>query len=203
MRSQLQNLAVQDFARGLLKTTCLTVACGSAAMAATITEGVAPAPADFPNTAPGYLLPVGTTSVVGSTSIDLSDPADFFEFQGLTPGSTYTINAYFGTLGEESGLRMQVSNSSGTALGPQATLEGTSPSSSHHAVQSGTVPGDGKVVVDISTLDIEGLGGAYEVDLTTSVPTTPAPGTYGEVVVGLGALTLLWSRLRKKDALGQ
>jgi hypothetical protein len=190
-------LAVQDFARGLLKTTCLTVVCGSAAVAGTITEGTSPAPSDFPNTAPGYLLPVGTTLVTGST---VEESADFFEFQGLQPGSTYTISASFGVLEEEAGMFMQVSNSSNSPLGSAASLEGTSPSGSH-AVRTGTVPSDGKVVVEIAN-DSESGGGAYQVALSSTPATpssTPAPATAGEVVMGLGALRLLWPRLRKKQ----
>jgi hypothetical protein len=82
----------------LLATTCLTVACGVSATAGTITEGVPPAPSDFPNTSPGYLLPVGTTIVNGAVGSRWGetgnfDAADWFEFTGLTAGASYTLTA--------------------------------------------------------------------------------------------------------------
>jgi hypothetical protein len=70
-------------ARTLLAGTCLTSAAGVAS-ASNIVEGVGPAPPDFSNTSPGFLLPAGTTQVYGTvTSVD---PSDWFQFQKL-PGS--------------------------------------------------------------------------------------------------------------------
>ena len=54
-------ISLESFTRGLLSTTCLTVVCGSGAVAGTVTEPLTA----FPNTSPGILLPTGTTVVNG------------------------------------------------------------------------------------------------------------------------------------------
>jgi hypothetical protein len=150
--------SLDSFARGLLATTCLTAACGSTAIAGTINLPNS----DFPNSPTGVLLPVGTTTVTGFAG-ELPGEGGFlneewFEFQGLTPGSSYSLSAQYFPLGDretsgngESGLRMNVFTDSLTPLFSSLSLEGSG------VTVSGVVPSDGFLDIEITTE--QGLGG--------------------------------------------
>lgn len=88
---------LEDFARGLLATTCLSVAFSTSGLASTFTLTFSDQ-----STEPGTLLPVGTTVVngfVGLPPVELGLVSDdWFEFQGLTAGDTYTLTAASWTL---------------------------------------------------------------------------------------------------------
>src|ERR1700743_1332434 len=105
--------AWEEFARVAMATTSLSLAVGGIAGAATITEATPPAPADFPNVSPGFLLPVGTTTVFGAVN-RTSDSQDWFEFQGLQPGQAFSVHGNNIPTNEESGTSMFVYNSSNT-----------------------------------------------------------------------------------------
>src|SRR3954464_5835426 len=84
---------LETFGRALLAGTCLAAA-GGAASAATITEGTLPAPSDFPNTGNGYIVPLGATDVLGQLTIGPTG-VDWFEFEGLLPGSPFVLDYAF------------------------------------------------------------------------------------------------------------
>lgn len=144
--------SLDSFARGLLATTCLTAACGSSAVAGTINLPTS----DFPNTPTGVLLPVGTTAVTGFAGELPSEGGflneEWFEFQGLTPGSSFTLSAQYLPLGPreisgngESGLLMNVFTSSLQPLLLFESLEGSA------GQLNAFVPSDGFLEVEITT----------------------------------------------------
>ena len=214
-----QPKSLESFARGLLATTCLTVACGASAVAGTITEGTTPAPTDFPNSANGYVLPVGTNMVIGGVGAGFGpeggfDPADWFEFTGLTGGASYALSAcqyntecvMNGTLGAENGLRMDIFDDTMTmtTLGSQVTLETLGGNDQPATFNS---PGDGNVVVELlathtPNFGVEGSieaggGGNYKVSLTQNDTSAPEPSTLGGAALGLTGIALAWRRRRK------
>src|SRR5437763_1697086 len=85
---------LETFGRALLAGTCLA-AVGGVASAATITEGTLPAPSDFPNTGNGYIVPLGTTDVIGQLTPSGFSDNDWFEFEGLLPGSPFVLDYTF------------------------------------------------------------------------------------------------------------
>ena len=88
------NPVLDKLTRALLASSCLAGAAGIARADTIISEGLTPAPSEFPNTSPGYLLPVGTTGVngvVGCAECEGGEETNWFEFQGLLPGSSFTI----------------------------------------------------------------------------------------------------------------
>jgi hypothetical protein len=203
--------SVEAFARGLLATTCLTVACSGSAVAGaiTVTEGQGGAPTDFPDSPNGYLLPLGTTVVNGAVGPGQGveggfDPADFFEFQGLTPGSTATFTGVFVPLGNEAGIFYTVFNDIGTVLAV-GSFE-TCCDENNGNTNSITVPGDGNVVFEAYSRRSgeEGGGGghngtaAYQVTLNAEAATTPEPAALGLTGLGLGAVALGWRRKRSR-----
>jgi hypothetical protein len=212
-------ISLESFTRGLLSTTCLTVVCGSGAVAGTVTEPLTA----FPNTSPGILLPTGTTVVNGFIGYKPSEAGfagtDWFEFQGLTPGSSYTLSAAYNPLGSrttsgngESGgtleggltrtpVALNLFNSAQTLLATQS-MENAG------AVVSGTVPGDGVLDVEITApaYGYEGnfaaAGGSfYQVSFAgetgSSGSSAPEPGTLAPVGLALAG-ALAWSRKRRK-----
>ena len=200
---------LESFARGLVATTCLTVACGATAMAGTIvTEGTPPGTAPyFPTSPNGYLLPVGTTEVVGILGELPGETGDFtnkswFEFQGLTPGGSYTITGLT-EAGDTLGLKFL--DDSGT---PGMQLAGSpldlGESAGGTAFSSLSAPADGKLVVEMFS-GLEGGGEPFQVNLTQNPvemgpveggSTVPEPSTIAGVGLGLGAFTLAWRRKR-------
>lgn len=178
---------LEKFTRGLMATTCLTVACGASAVAGTITEGTPPAPNLFPTTSPGYLLPLGTTVVNGFAGVE-TGPA-FFEFQGLTSGASYTLTGQ--TPNAENGLSLFFGPDTNIA---QFALEigeaGGNPLS-----QVFTAPSDGDVVVEVFQ-DFENGVQDFTVTLSQNSSGVPEPSTFAGVGMGLGALGLAWRRRR-------
>jgi hypothetical protein len=137
--------SLDSFARGLLATTCLTAACGSTAVAGTVNLPNS----DFPNSPTGVLLPVGTTTVTGFAGELPSEGGflneDWFEFQGLTPGSSYTLSAQYLPLNAEAGLFMNVFTNSLQPILLNESLEGSG------GTLNGFVPSDGFLDVEITT----------------------------------------------------
>ena len=172
--------------RALLASTCLTAAGGSTASAATIIEGAGGAPVDFTGASPGDLLPVGTNIVQGTKLSQADD--DWFEFQGLVPGSPFSLTAFFVPSGAEVGLRVNLFDTSNNSLGT-GSLEGGG------AALVGTVPGDGRIRTQIASCNCFNDTGAYEVDLTASAD-VPEPATLGTVGLALAG-GLAWRRRRR------
>ena len=184
-----KNRRLKKLARHLLATTCLTAGAAALANAQVVTEGVPPAPADFGNTfGAAYLLPDGTTQVNGTVEFG-SDPADFFTFQGLEAGSTFSFTAS-STLTRV--IDLDLFNSTDTQLGSTDSF-----SSTESAVGSGTVPTDGTLTFEPF---IPGAGEGirtYSVDLTAT-SASPEPGTLGVMGLGLAAGAALVRRRKKK-----
>lgn len=195
--------SLENFARGMLATTCLTVACGATAMGGTITEGTSPAPSPFPTTPNGYLLPLGTTQVSGQVigGEGANNPA-YFEFQGLVGGASYTLSGESPDYGNFKGLvvymyhdGMGVGNTSDN-IGVLDFGEGDAPP------QVFTAPADGNLVVEAKDFQETGLQ-TYTVSLNQNETgpveggsTVPEPSTLAGVGLGLGALSLAWRRRR-------
>lgn len=174
-----QTVSLDTFARRLLATTCLTMAAGTAVQAGTVTEST-----DFDNSSPGFILPGGTTVVNGRVDCRFcGDDEDWFQFQGLLPGSSFTL-----TFENQpaSFLRafLDIFNSSGTILGEGAIFE----SGSRQFL--GTVPTDGTLRVRIG--GIEEGGGAYSVSLNE----VPEPATLAPAGLALAG-ALAWRRLQR------
>jgi hypothetical protein len=199
--------SLENFARGLLATTCLTAACGSTALAGTINLPNS----DFGNSSPGVLLPTGTTLVnafVGDLASEQGDlNPEWFEFQGLTPGATYNLSAVYDPLGPrgtsgngENGVRMNVFTNSQTPLFTNLSLEGNG----GEAAVSGVVPSDGFLDIEItgerafSNTELAGRGSFYQVGLSVEGSTTPEPATFAQMGAGLAvaAGALMWRRKR-------
>lgn len=180
------------FTKTLLTTTCLGVAASGGAQATTIliVEGTSPAPADFPNSSPGYLLPVGTNLVQGQLHSASGDNDDFFEFQFLMPGSSFSVLGTYNPLGQERQVSYQVFNPNGTSLGI-ATLEGEG------GLVSGTIPNSGNLIVDVS-FSSQGSP-SYQIALSAEVASTPEPA-FGPVAGLALASALAWKRKRDADA---
>lgn len=172
-------MSLKKFARGLLATTCLTVAAG-AAQAGTFTETT-----DFGNTyAAATSLPPGT-DVVNGTLTWPGDMDDFVRFSGLV-GTSYTL-----TETNASGLFSQLSVfSSSNGVTPIGGPVGVGSSGSNSV--SGAIPGDGVLIVDVH--NGEGSGG-YSLNLQTSG--VPEPSTLGGVGIALAA-SLAMRRRQKK-----
>ena len=181
----------ENFMRGLMATSCLTAACGASAVAGTITEGTPPAPDTFPTSAPGYLLPLGTTLVNGfvPASIGEGGPPAFFEFHGLAPGSSYTLT---GSTGAEDGVEL--------LFGPDTNRSqfflDIGESGANPVIQNFTGPADGNVVVELFQCCEQGSH-PFSVGLVDNTP-TPEPSTIGDVGLGLGlgVIALAWRRRR-------
>lgn len=214
--------SLENFARGLLATTCLTVACGTSGLASTVTltEGAQETPL-------GALLPTGTTIVDGfiAGGVEGAPSADWFEFQGLTPGSSYTLTGMYDPLGRrdmsgngETGLRMGVFTDTLTPLFPHQSLETADGGTG--AQFMGTIPSDGNLEVEIYTRGMEGApsdtvlrsiavegsvegvlpGSFYQVQLTQPTSeggsTVPEPASLTTAGLALAG-ALAWSRKRR------
>jgi len=181
--------SLQKLARTLLATTCLTGASSGVALGSVITEGLSPAPGDFPNTANGYALPVGTTQVNGAISLT-TDPADWFEFTGLLGGSSFSLRATAPGTAYSDNLTLQ-SDTSVNIAGPIDFSHGNPAN-----LGPLTVPADGNLVVGIT--QGEG-GGNYTIILNgTLAPTgTPEPATFAGVGLALAG-ALAWRRKRSQ-----
>lgn len=207
--------------RSLLASTCLTLACGSAASAGTITEGTSPAPGNFPTTINfsnltelgPFVLPVGTNEVIGTSGIvsENGDTADWFEFQGLTPGFNFTLTALQNPRAEN-GLRIQLFDTTSASIGSANHINtGFSPNlpsleGGSGVTFTGTVPTDGKIITDVLEFFngnpniVNGFKdhGGYDVTLSTAAA-TPEPATLadGGLALAAAAAALAWRRKRK------
>jgi hypothetical protein len=213
--------SLENFARGLLATTCLTMAGSTAAQASTVTLlfGTQTSPL-------GAQLPTGTTIVDGFVGASPYEggfsPADWFEFQGLTPGSSYTLTGSYDPLGKfaesgngESGLRMSVFTDTATPLFLDQSLE-TANRGGTGAQVMGTIPGDGNLEVEISepvgppaesvlrSFQVEGTlergGSYYQVQLTQNAEvgsTVPEPASLTTAGLALAG-ALAWRRKRRQ-----
>ena len=169
--------ALKKFARHLLTTTCLTAAAAGVASAGTINESSVPG-ADFGNTfGVANVLPVGTDGVIGG--VNTSDN-DFFRFSGLLGGGAYTLTGVYTGFATYSIL-----NSSQGVLNP---------GQSNPASFSGTIPGDGILVVSVQ--QNEQLG-TY--DLTLAAPQAPGGVPEPATLTGVGlGLAGAWALRRKR-----
>jgi hypothetical protein len=165
--------SLKKIARELLATTCLTAVAGGTAFATTVNEST-----DFGNTfANTTQLPVGSDVVNGSINFT-SDPADFIRFIGLAPNLPFTLSGFnvFGT-----NNKTVLSSSNSVIAGPTDVS----------LPLSGTVPGDGILIVDVNN-NIE--GGTYS--LTLNAALAPEPSTL--TGVGLALAAALGLRCRQK-----
>jgi hypothetical protein len=188
-----KNAGLKMLARHLLAIACLTVGAAALAHAQVITEGTPPAPADFGNTfGAAFLLPDGTTQVNGSVELG-SDTADFFTFQGLEAGSSFSFTA---TSTGNRAIGLDLFNSSDTQIGSSDLF-----AMAQSASGSGTVPTDGTLTLDLFVSgSVEGIR-PYQVNLTAT-DATPEPGTLGAMGLGVAAGAVLWRRRRKMQIPG-
>jgi hypothetical protein len=174
--------SLKKFARGLLATTCLTIASSGAARAGTYTEA-----ADFSNSSlTPFVLPSDTNIVTGTLFFS-TDTADWVEFTNLLGGSLFTLNAttptsfFFPTVNVLDDKQAQVAGPGAFSSGSDANLG------------PALVPADGNLIVGVSTAGTEGAAG-YTITLNAQ-QSVPEPGTLGSV--GL-ALAFLWRRKRNR-----
>jgi hypothetical protein len=173
--------AVDKVARTLLASTCLTAASG-AAVAGVINESTFAQGGDFPGTFPGSLLPVGTTVVDGTLT---ANDTDFFEFQGLVANTAWSITVH----SSYEGAFFDVFNSADTSLASRTiNLETGSD------VLSGTVPGNGDLVVELANPSTPVID--YQAVITSTLTPEPAPWA-GTGLALAGALA--WRRKRLKS----
>jgi hypothetical protein len=214
--------SLENFARGLLATTCLTMAGSTVARASTVTllfgtqeTPLGPSFGPSVTTVDGF---VGELPSEGGFS-----PRDWFEFTGLTPGSSYTLTGSYDPLGRfaesgngESGLRMSVFTDTLTPLFVNQSLETASRGGTGAQVM-GTIPGDGNLEVEIyvsggppaasviRSLQVEGIGeggerggSSYQVQLTQNAEvgsTVPEPASLTTAGLALAG-ALAWRRKR-------
>jgi hypothetical protein len=181
-----KNPILDKLSRALLAGSCLTGMAGIAT-ASTIIQGVPPAPAEFPTNFPGYLLPLGTTQVIGTLPgcIDCEGAGEqpaWFEVQGLVSSSPFTVTSCC-----ENDAFYEVLDSSGGFLGVSDFESG--------ATLNGTVPTDGNLVFLVG----EECGNcsspqSYEVTLSDTA-SVPEPSTLAMAGLALAG-ALAWRRKR-------
>jgi len=189
----------EEFARVAMATTSLGLAVGGVAGASTITEGTPPAPAQFPGSFPGFVLPVGTTTVLGTIP---QATEEWFEFQGLQPGQAYSVHG--SVTANEEGTRLFVYNSSDTLIAGGPGGLGFHIGEFGGATAAGTIPSDGKLILE--TTQPMGPGTAtYDIVLTaplappstsTSVPAA-SPWSLSALGIGLALTGGLASRSKR------
>lgn len=167
--------------RSLLAGTCLTVACGTTAVAGTITENSGPTGEFGKGLGSATVLPVGTTSVEGFLNRSLSDAVDFFEFQGLASGTSFFLEGF-----GEGVMFTDVVNSSSEFIAEGPISSGL----------TGTIPGDGNLIVEMQ-LGGENSSGFYGVRLEAQLNAVPEPSALIPTALGAAGL-LAWRRRRKK-----
>jgi hypothetical protein len=180
------NPVLDKLARALLASTCLAGAVGVARADSIIYEGAAPAPLQFPTTSPGYLLPVGTFAVAGGVmecECEGSEDTNWFEFQGLLPGSHFTIS----NSTEASGGFSVYSTTPSLLTG--CGFEGCS--------TSGAVPQDGDLVIATFTECSECGVQQYEIELDAPLDGAPEPSTLATAGLALAG-ALVWRRRRSR-----
>ena len=183
-----KNPVLDKLARALLASSCLAGAAGIANASTIITEGIPPAPALFPISPPGYILPLGTTRVNGTLcdgECGATEDVNFFEFQGLLPASSFVITPV--SSGFEGGY--EVLSSTPVDLG------GCNFESGCHV--SGAVPANGKLVIETFAECGECGTVTYQINLTASLAPTPEPSTLAAVGLALAG-ALAWRRRRTR-----
>jgi len=185
-----KNPVIDKLARALLASSCLTGAAGIATASTIITEGIAPAPAEFPVSAPGYILPVGTTEVIGTlngcSECGVGEDVNWFEFQGLLPSASFD----FSPCCEGEGTSYSVFNTTMDNLG-NCNLEAG-------CDVIGAVPTNGKLVVRVVAECGECGTQNYQLSLTSALaPGTPEPSTLATAGLALAG-ALAWRRKRTR-----
>jgi MYXO-CTERM domain-containing protein len=184
-----KNHAMDKLARALLATTCLTGASGVAsATAIVVVEGQGSAPTDFPNSSPGYLLPVGTTEVQGQLH-GTTDTKDWIEFQDLAPGQGFSLHGFYTPLHQEKGVTFQTFTTSNVQFG-NSSLEGMG------RPINGIIPSNGEIIVEIQFAQTGSP--AYEFEMTANVD-MPEPSTLATAGLALAG-ALAWRRKRSQRA---
>jgi hypothetical protein len=149
------------------------------------------------NPATPFLLPLGTSQVIGS--VGGPDDADFFEFQQLVGGSPFTIVAQNTTADATTVIEI-LTDAAVVLIGP-SFLNGTT-----LETFTGTVPVDGNLVVGIGAEEAESGGqnpqggpisSGQNPAVFYSVTLAPEPGTLAILGLGLGGL-LFYQRTRSK-----
>ena len=178
-----QGSRLKKLARHLLATTCLTAAAG-AAHAATVSE-----PPDFGNSfAVATSLPVGTTNVVGT--MPFGDPADYFKFNGLLPGSAFSFDLHLNS--STGGPTLNGQDSSQNSLFSPITLSG----SNTDFFGNGTVPADGMLIISLRQ-SVES-NADYTGSLSAQLAGAPEPGTLATAGIALAGALALRRRLKKQ-----
>ncbi len=185
-----KNPVLDKLARALLASSCLAGAAGIANADSIITEGVAPAPALFPTSSPGYVLPLGTTTVNGALCEGEcgvgTEHVAWFEFQGLLPASTFVVTP-FSSVSVESGY--EVLTSTGGFIN-SCDLEAG-------CTVTGAVPADGKLAIGVFSECGQCGIIPYQINLAASLEPTPEPATLPTVGLALAG-ALAWRRRRTR-----
>jgi hypothetical protein len=173
-------LAVNSFKSTLLASSVLTTI-GFGASATTLMEGVAPAPADFPNTSPGTSIDFSMFQSVTGTLTNVSDQADFFTFTGLTAGDDFSITFTTTAMGSSNSSFLFTADGFSETLGPGSSKTDTG------------VLSDAMLTVGVTdTKSGPGVGTAegYSVTLSESPAGIPEPSTAALFAVGLAGLAV-------------
>jgi hypothetical protein len=177
--------------RSLMASTCLTMVSATGAMATTFNESSAPGGV-FPNTGPGFALPVGTTIVNGSLFGE--NVYNFFEFTGLPAGelAVFGSTSPGGQFGDTfsvftSGLSLLTEGALPTALG---FLDG------------GVVPPDGDLVIGVGSHTETASNYTIEIEVVPThtespgLPGVPEPSGLLGTGLAVAAGALAWRRRR-------
>jgi hypothetical protein len=186
------NSGWERFAHKLLATTCLGLGATGIASASVINEGI-----DFSNSkglgglSGNDVLPIGATQVNGNLGGLVEgftfDDTDWFEFQGLVPGTHFILTGIIHNLeGGLAGFVASTSDSPGTFLGASSLEDGLTSSF------GGTVPADGKIDVNI------GVENSGNMNYTVTLTTTPEPSLLAPAGLALAG-ALAWRRKRKNQ----
>jgi PEP-CTERM motif len=167
---------LKRLARRLLTTTCLTAAAATMAVAGPYTGPYGSTMGTAPD--------VGTSTPV-SGSENVYGQQQWFEFTGLTAGTTITIQDLAGS---GSSLNWALLSDTSVSLASNNLGVGAS------VTPSFSLPGDGNVFVEIVATNESGNNWQVTLNPGTS---TPEPGTLGAVGIGLAGLGALARRRRK------
>lgn len=162
---------LKKLAGRLLATTCLTVATAAIASAS-------------PYTGP-YGHTFGTATDVGlDTPVTgtLAGPGeDYFEFEGLTASDTLSSILTIVNTGGIRDMQVTLFTSTGTTI-----MSGEIVDPGDTASLTGSVPGNGDVVVEIRTFEEPGT--SFSATLSSAVPEPATLSVVGLGLLGLGAL---------------
>jgi hypothetical protein len=174
----------------LLATTCL-IAAGNVAA---IGGGTVAIPEDTYTSYPGDLLLSNTTTVTGTVNEDITSAGDFFEFEGLTGGESFSSLGLAINDLSDNGMRVELF--ADTPSAETVILGITSISALSTLDPTGTVPSDGKLIVNILPTNQDEFATNYSVTLSTATPEPATLATLGLGLVGIGVLDL---RRRRKN----